>query len=160
LNSSGTGDYQVKAYMNSPPTLTSVGTIQGATEDVPFAVTYSALNYAANHYDADDDAIQFRVQGVLAGTLYANNSPVTNGVTLLGSGQEWMWTPPANANGTIAAFKILAYDGYAASSAEVTVNVAVAPVNDPPSIVSPANIETTAGLKSSERVVLISDIDR
>src|SRR5204863_8467635 len=75
---------------------------------------------------------------------------VTPGVTLLSSGESWVWTPATNANGTLSAFAIKAYDGTAASAGAVPVSVSVAAVNDAPTLnaIDDLTISQNAGLQT------------
>ena len=110
---------------NPAPTLSSISTLTGATEDTAFTITYEMLAAAANEADAFGDALFFRVQGVSMDTLSVGVDVGRN----IGPGQSLVWTPAANANGTLSAFSVAAYDGLSASPA-VQVKVAVAAVND------------------------------
>ena len=96
--------------VNDPPTLTTISTLTGATEDTPYTITYAALAAAANEADAEGDAISFRVEAVSTGTLQKGGVNVTPGTTLLSSGESFVWTPATNANGTLNAFTVKAYD--------------------------------------------------
>ena len=117
---------------NDAPTLTTVSTLTGATEDTGFTNTYAALWAAANAADIDSSSISFRVESVTTGTLKKNGTNVVAGSTLLSTNENWVWTPAANTNGTIAAFTIKAYDGTALSTTAVQVYVTVTGVNDAP----------------------------
>jgi Ca2+-binding RTX toxin-like protein len=110
---------------NPAPTLSSISTLTGATEDTAFTITYEMLAAAANEADAFGDALFFRVQDVSMDTLSVGVDVGRN----IGPGQSLVWTPAANANGTLSAFSVAAYDGLSASPA-VQVKVAVAAVND------------------------------
>jgi hypothetical protein len=118
--------------VNDAPTLTSISTIAGASEDTAFALSYATLTAAANEADVDSSALSFRVEAVSNGTLTKGGTAVTAGTTLLSIGEQWVWTPAVNANGTLAAFTVKAYDGALASSTAIQVNVSVAAVNDAP----------------------------
>ncbi len=129
---------------NATPTLTSVSTLSGATEDTAYTITYADLAAAADEADGENDAISFRIEAVSSGTLTKNSAAVTPGVTLLATGEELLWTPAANANGTLDAFTVKAWDGTSASSTAVQVQVAVEAVNDAPSASGlPASFELT-----------------
>ncbi len=117
--------------VNDAPTLTSIGTINGATEDTAFTLSYTALAAVADEADVDGTTPSFRIESVSSGTLTKSGSAVTAGSTTLASGESLVWTPAANANGTLAAFTVKAYDGTVASATAYTVNVAVASVADP-----------------------------
>ena len=115
------------------PTLTAVTTLAGATEDTPLTITYAMLAAAANEADAQGGDIAFRVESVTSGTLTKSGQVVQPGLTLLAPQEQWVWTPAAHANGTVAAFKVKAVDDATlASSTDVQVSVAVSAVNDAP----------------------------
>lgn len=130
------------AAVSDAPTLATVGTLSGATEDVPFTVAHAALIAAADAADLEGDPISFRVEAISSGTLTKNGSPVTAGNTLLGVGETWVWTPPANANGTLNAFTVKAWDGTSPSATAVSVKVSVAPANDAPTLSSIATLSS------------------
>jgi YHYH protein len=119
---------------NNAPTLTTISTLTGGTEDTALSISYATLAAAADEADLDGNAISFRVEAVSSGTLTKSGSAVTAGSTLLSTGESLVWTPASNANGTLAAFTVKAYDGTAVSSTAVTVNVSVAAVNDGPTL--------------------------
>jgi hypothetical protein len=115
------------------PTLSAVTTLAGATEDTPLTITYAMLAAAANEADAQGGDIAFRVESVTSGTLTKSGQVVQPGLTLLAPQEQWVWTPAAHANGTVAAFKVKAVDDATlASSTDVQVSVAVSAVNDAP----------------------------
>src|SRR5439155_1718750 len=114
------------AAVNDEQTLTTVSTLGGATEDAAFTISYATLGAAADEADVDGDTLSFRVKGVSSGTLTKGGVAVTPGVTLLSSGENWVWTAATNANGTLSAFTVKAYDGTAASASAVPVSVSVA----------------------------------
>lgn len=119
---------------NTPPTLTSVTTLTGATAATAYPITYANLVSAAPDLDDDDnDTLSFRIESVTSGTLTKNGAAITPGTTLLASGESLSWTP--SATGTVEAFKIVAWDGKAASSPAVAVNITVASGNVAPSFV-------------------------
>ena len=121
------------AQANWAPTLTTVSTLSGATEDTGFTITYDLLAAAANEQDPDGDPISFRVEAVTNGTLKKNGVNVTPQVTLLGAGESWVWQPAANTNGTVDALSVKASDGSLTSATPVPVQVDVTAVNDAPS---------------------------
>ena len=140
--------YVSVAAVNDAPTLTAVNTLAGAAEDNPTTITYSTLAGAANEADYDSGSISFRVESVTSGTLTKNGSAVTPGTTLLSSGEQWVWTPAANANSTLPAFTVRAWDGALASDNPIQVGVYVSPVNDTPTlnaIASPSAINEDSG---------------
>ena len=116
----------------APPTLTSIDVIDGANEDQNTTISYAALAAAADEADADNDPIEFRYESTIAGTLRKNGGVVpANG--LLDTGESWVWTPPANANGVIDAFRVRAFAGGQESATDIVVRIDVTAVNDAPS---------------------------
>ena len=107
------------------PTLTTVSTLAGGTEDTALTISYETLAAAANEADVDGSAPSFRVEAVSTGTLTKGGTAVTAGTTLLSSGESLEWTPAAHANGTLNAFTVKAWDGTLASASAVQVQVAV-----------------------------------
>src|SRR5439155_1097213 len=122
------------AALNDAPTLTTVSTLGGATEDTPFTISYTTLAAAADEGDVDGDTLSFRVEAVSSGTLSYSGAAVTASLTFFLRGALPIWTPATNANGTLSAFTIKAYDGTAASASAVAVSVSVASVNDAPTL--------------------------
>ena len=118
--------------INRAPSLTVVGTLNGAIEDEAFPISYATLAAAADESDPDGNVLSFRVEAVSTGTLTKGGVPVTPGSTLLGTGETLVWTPGGDANGTLNAFTVKAYDGQLASAVAVQVRVATAAVNDAP----------------------------
>ncbi len=114
---------------NDAPTLSSVATLEGLMEDQFNEIAYSDLIAAADEADEDGDALSFRIETISSGTLQkwnvANNAweAVVAGSTLLSSGEKLRWQGDANANGTLDAFTVKAWDGALASGASVQVRV-------------------------------------
>ena len=48
--------------VNAAPTLTTIATFSGGTEDTDFTLTYTALKSASDASDAEDTAIVFRIE--------------------------------------------------------------------------------------------------
>jgi hypothetical protein len=112
--------------------LSQVNTLPGATEDTPFTITWQALADAADEEMPEGDVLFFRVEEISSGSLTLNGIAVTAGAAVIGAGQAAVWTPAADANGTLPAFKISAFNGERAS-VQAQVQVAVAAVEDAPS---------------------------
>ncbi|MGY0195427.1 hypothetical protein ACWA7J_10170 [Leptothrix sp. BB-4] len=131
---------QVKANVsavNDAPTLTSVTTLTGFTEDTFREITYADLIAAADEADVDSTAVGFRIEAVSTGTLQKWNGTAWTDATagaLVGSGDKLQWKGAANANGTLDAFTVKAWDGAAASASEVQVRASIATVNDAPTL--------------------------
>ncbi|MBI4661055.1 MAG: hypothetical protein HY735_19665, partial [Verrucomicrobia bacterium] len=121
--------------VNDAPTLTRVDTLNGATEDTPFSISYATLAAAADEADVDGGALSFQIEAVSTGTLTKGGVPVTPAATRLGIGETLVWTPAADANQTLNAFTVKAHDGTTASASPVQAQVSVAAVNDAPSFV-------------------------
>lgn len=122
------------AANNAPPTLSSITLLTGTSEDTAYTLSYATLASAADEADPDGDSIHFLVTAVYSGSLTKNGVAAVANTTLLSSGETLVWTPAANANGTVTAFTIKAWDGTAASSSDVQVDISVAPVNDSPTL--------------------------
>ncbi len=113
-------------FPNNAPTLTSIGTLTGASEYTPFTISYATLAAAANEADLDGNPLSFRIESVPTGTLTKGGSAITAGSTLLSTGESVVWTPPVGTSGLLSAFTVRAWDGSLASSAAVQVYVNVA----------------------------------
>ena len=157
---------------NDAPTLTTVSTLTGATEDTQFVIPFATLAAAADEADVDSSPVNFRIESITSGTLTINSSAVTPGTTILASGDQLEWTPAANANGVLAAFTVRAWDGALASATAVQVSVNVTPVDDPPELVLPASgssfvdlgggvyrLTIDPGAVPSDAVLQVTDID-
>lgn len=118
----------------APPTLTAFATINGENEDSPVTITRALLQSVGNENDVDGGIISFKLTSKLGNTLSANVGDVlTSGF--------WTWTPPANANGEIDAFQVVAVDPDSnESSPPVTVKIELNPVNDAPSFTAGPDI--------------------
>lgn len=81
----------------------------------------------------------------------------------MSSGESLVWTPAANANGTLAAFTVKAWDGALPSATAVQVQVVVAAVNDAPVVTVPAaqTLPSVAGLifGANANAVAVADVD-
>jgi len=122
----------VNMTANQTPTLTFIGPLSTASVGAPFTITHADLLAAAvDESDPDGDTISFRIEEVKAGTLTKGGIPVTAGVTVLGPGEEVIWTP--DAAGSTEAFTVVAWDGFLASATAVDVTVEV---NDWPTLTS------------------------
>ncbi len=141
--------------VNDAPTLTTINTLPGGVEDTALTITYATLAAAANEADLDGDTLYFRTEAVSTGTLTKGGSAVTPGTTLLANGESLMWTPAADASGTLAAFTVRAWDGTAASATAIQVQVSVAPAAETPSATNASTTEdtqTTTGLEINKNV--------
>lgn len=118
--------------VNDAPMLDRVGLLDGAIEDTPFEISYDLLRSAVQAQDVDDESLQFRIASLLTGTLTRDGQPIVPGQTLVQAGSTLVWTPPLDANGSVDAFVVRAFDGQLDSALAATVSVSIAPVNDPP----------------------------
>jgi len=123
----------VVAAVNDAPTLTTVSNLTGAQEKADFEIPFATLAAAANEADVDGDTLQFRIVAISSGTLKKGNTPVSAG-DLFAAGETLTWKPTGNANGTLDAFTIKAFDGALDSATAVQVKVVVGAVNDAPTL--------------------------
>jgi hypothetical protein len=123
----------MKIAPGAAPTLTTVASLAGATEDTPFTITYAALAAAADEADPDSPSLSF-MASTIYGTLTMSGTNVVPNVTLLSPGESWVWTPKTNACGLgVTSFLVRAFDGvYQSFPVPVPVNVTC--VNDSPSL--------------------------
>ncbi|SIQ87862.1 DUF4347 domain-containing protein [Marinobacterium stanieri] len=166
---SGTQTHTLTIEQNERPTLTSLSTLTGATEDTSFEVTMAQLLTAGDEADSDGSVEAFTVTAVTSGTLKigADEASATawDGTTnaVIDATHNAYWTPAANSNGELNAFSVVATDNQGTDSlSPVQLVVDVSAVNDDPSIVSlPTDItvieDTSSDLNLS--AVTFSDID-
>jgi VCBS repeat-containing protein len=115
-----------------------------AIEDT--SVTFTAAQLLDN--DTDVDGPRLGISGVSAGT---------GGTVALNSDGTITFTPDSNFFGT-ASFGYTATDGIAVSNG-ATVQIAVVPVNDPPTMVRPAGYTYTEDATLSLSGISVADID-
>ncbi|MBF0212767.1 MAG: DUF4347 domain-containing protein, partial [Magnetococcales bacterium] len=148
---------------SSPPTLTTIDTLINGAEDTDFTITYADLAAAADEADSDHQPITFRIEAVSSGTLKKGGIDVTAGTTTLAAGESLVWTPAANANGSaVQAFTVKAYNGTAYSSTAVAVKVALAAVNDDPTLTGiPTDVSYTEDTSDNLDLsaVTLADVD-
>jgi len=139
------------------PTLTTISNLTGANEDLDTSITYAALAAASNAMDSDLDPIAFRFKSLLSGTLKKGGVVVPANGTLA-VGETWTWTPPAEGNGTINAFRVRAFAGGQESSPNVTVKIVVPAVNDAPTFtkVDPVTVLESSPAYSQSWATVIS----
>ncbi|PXF57736.1 MAG: hypothetical protein C4B59_14670 [Candidatus Methanogaster sp.] len=97
----------------------------------PLRVTHDML--LAKGMFSNDGSMGFRIEAVNSGSLTKNGKPVVPGKTMIGYGDNVVWTPPAPVNlaedsgefeGIIDAFTVRAFDGATVSDNSVTITVA------------------------------------
>jgi hypothetical protein len=88
--------------------------------NLPFASVAAA---AKSFADPEGEPLAFRVERVLRGTLLVNAQPVVPGVTIVGPGDTFTYTP--DRTGTLSAFVLRAFDGDQVSTTQATVKVRV-----------------------------------
>lgn len=146
---------------NPAPTLTTFDQpVDTTNEDTAVTITYAELIAKGNEADvnADDTAgtvTGFVVKQVNSGTLTIGGSAWAIGSNdVITSGKDAVWTPAANANGTLTAFSVVARDAEGAvSGSNIGVQVAVAAINDRPTLVSNATLRTiTEDLPSASNI--------
>jgi VCBS repeat-containing protein len=117
----------ISAATNATPTISSVSALPGATARDSFTITYATLLAASNAADQNsNDTVSFRIESVTSGTLTKNGAPVSAGNTLLGPGEELVWTSAAGVSGNTAAFVVRAWDGTIVSTGTAQVSISVA----------------------------------
>jgi hypothetical protein len=121
------------------PTLTTISDLTGGNEDSATSIPFATLMAASNAADSDGDTITFRFKSAINGTLRRNGGTVNTDDTLA-SGQTWSWTPPADANGVIDAFRVRAFANGEESASDIIVQINVPAVNDAPSFTEGSNI--------------------
>ena len=139
------GKYIFMTAVNDAPTLTTINTLTGATQNTPFTISYTMLSTNSNIADLDNAStnLSFRLESITGGTLTKNGDVVTNGVTLLSNGESWEWTPATNVSGSaVSAFVVSAWDGALASTNSVQVKVNVVGVNAAPVVANPISAQT------------------
>jgi hypothetical protein len=126
--------------LNNAPVLTSVNPIGTLNRNQAGTLSYDLLAGFANETDANGDPIWFRIDAVSSGTLTQNGLAVVPGVTMIRPGDNVTWTPALNADGTLNAFTMSAWDGAVASARPTQVRIIV---NKPPVISSVKASHTT-----------------
>ncbi|MDZ7959842.1 MAG: CHAT domain-containing protein [Aulosira sp. DedQUE10] len=114
--------------VNSPPTLTANTTLPNTQTNQPVTVNFGSLGAVVT--DANNDNTTIRVDAVNTGTLTVNGAPVNPGVTTVSSGSTLVYTPPADTNGSLNAFRISASDGVSFST-PVQIGINVTQTNKP-----------------------------
>ncbi|NBW82807.1 hypothetical protein EBR21_13740, partial [bacterium] len=134
---------------NLVPILTRVDDLTGATEDTPYAFTYTALRAKTDASDLEETVagttqLKFRIKSINSGVLRrtSGTAAVLIKDDFISVGDTLEWTPAANANGRLNAFSVVVQDSDAADSVvTLPVMVNTLAVNDPPSYTT-----TNAGL--------------
>ena len=132
-----TSSYSLTAA-NALPTLSTINTLTGGTEDLAYTIAFKDLLNASNATDNGGKIEAFDVTSVSSGTLTIGGSAWNASSNhLINADKKAVWTPAANQNGVdssaLSAFSVKAVDNQSVlSSSAVTVKVAVAAVNDAP----------------------------
>ena len=124
--------------VNIPPSLTKIFTMGTLLRNQTGYIWSQLLknldnpNYSySDAWDANGDAISFRVEKISSGTMTKDGQPVVEGVTIFGPDEYVTWTPDWNADGTLNAFQVRAWDGTAASDKPIQIKIIV---DKPPTI--------------------------
>ena len=128
--------------VNDAPTLTAFSSaIASGIEDNQITVSFANLQAQGNEADVDGTVTAFVIKAVSSGILKIGGSAGTATAWVAGvndtidATHQAYWTPAANANGNLNAFTVLAKDNNGAESATpIQATVAVAPVNDRPTL--------------------------
>jgi hypothetical protein len=100
---------EVQAYLASPTQLAL--TPLGLGMNVAQTIDWQTLKTASGAADPQGDALSFRIDAVLSGSLSLDGTPIVPGQTLLSQGQSLVWTPAKDATGTVGVFEMSASDG-------------------------------------------------
>ena len=117
--------------VNTPPTISHVKTLEGATRDTPFTISFINLLSASNAKDAESNPLSFWIDsnvanGVLTVTHQGATSPASL-PTLFGPMDTMVWTPPAGQTAvSMPAFNVKAFDGLVLSEQEAQVSIHLA----------------------------------
>jgi len=135
--------YRLEAWnlANNVPTLSTLTTLSGATEDTGQTISFADLQAASNAADSDGTVTAFEVQAVTTGTLTINGSAYNASTNkTIDATKSAVWTPAANAAGSaLNAFTVKAKDnGGAVSATAIQVKVDVTAVNDAPTLADTA----------------------
>ncbi|MAE66553.1 MAG: hypothetical protein CMJ18_19970 [Phycisphaeraceae bacterium] len=135
-----------------PVVIHTVHEQDGAVEDETATIGHDQILPAAvaAGVGVSGDDVTFLVTKILQGMLTASGAPAVPGSTLLETGPSLAWQPPANENGTIEAFRVLADDG--STSATIQVEFIVAPVNDAPMLTGATAHPSIVGLGNALRI--------
>ncbi|AFY82417.1 SBBP repeat-containing protein [Oscillatoria acuminata] len=117
--------------VNDAPALSQITTLSGATQGLPFTISYEDLLNASDASDVEGDAITFQIAGITSGTFTKNGQSVTVGETELAAGESLIWYPDTMGN-AVPAFAVTAFDGV--DESQNAVNVAIA-VDELPTII-------------------------
>ncbi len=99
----------VRTYQASPTQLAL--TPLGLGMNVAQTIDWQTLKTASGAADPQGDALSFRIDAVLSGSLSLDGTPVVPGQTLLSQGQSLVWTPAKDAIGPVGVFEMSASDG-------------------------------------------------
>jgi len=126
--------------VNSAPTLTTfASTVATGDEDTEITVTFANLQAQGDEADIDGTVTAFVISAISSGSLKIGASAATATAWAAGindvvdATNQAFWTPAANANGSLAAFTVVAKDNNGLESATaIQATVAVMSVNDSP----------------------------
>lgn len=158
---------QIEQASNPPPTFTAFAApVDMVAEDTQVEITYADLAAQGNEADMKPDESGGLVPGLVPAFVVTS---VTSGTLRIGtdaaSATAWnpgvndvidatrkaYWTPAANENGTLNAFKVVARDEDGLKSGTpVQAQVTVTPVNDAPIIASAATPVALPGINEDQ----------
>ena len=125
--------------------------VDTTSEDTAVTITYAELIAKGNESDLNADNTAGTVTGFVVKQVNSGSLTIGGTAWVIGSndfvttGKDAVWTPAANANGTLTAFSVVARDAEGAvSGSNVGVQVAVAAVNDRPTLVSSTTLRAIA----------------
>ncbi|HYD01133.1 MAG TPA: S8 family serine peptidase [Phycisphaerales bacterium] len=116
---------------NSAPTIDGVTELTGALVNRGAVIDYQTLARAVQTSDADGDTVGFIIEKVCSGTLTVNGRDVEGCGAVVRPGDRIVWTPDADTEGQIEAFRVRAADGVGVSADEALVAISVSQSGDP-----------------------------
>lgn len=139
------------AHVDSAPTFSTLSTIAGGQQGAPLTIHYSQVLAASNAADADGDAIVFRFNAALSGTITKNGVDITATGGHLAAGESIVWTPGEGVYGVTTAVKLIAWANGVFSGSFVPMRV---DVNAAPTL---GSIDPLAGARPSQPITITFD---
>ncbi|HYW80947.1 MAG TPA: Ig-like domain-containing protein, partial [Thermoguttaceae bacterium] len=110
---------------NSVPSVVTMKPLKTTWLVEDLIISHEMLSAAADQNDPNGDALGFRIESVDVGTLTKDGQPVVPGETTLRYGESLVWHAPPEADGTLDAFTVRAFDGAAISTERVDVPIRI-----------------------------------
>jgi len=147
------------AAVNDAPTLTAFASaVAAGNEDSTVPVTFADLQNQSDAADLDGSVDRFVVTSLSSGSLNIGSSAETatawDALTnnSLDAAHNAYWTPDANANGILNAFTVAAQDNDGLESSAIQATLAIAAVNDAPTLTAFASAVAVGNEDSTVQV--------